>query len=144
MSQVPRIVVDTNVLTGALLRKEGYNRRVLRACLEDRAKPVVGQTLFLEYEDVLGREALFRKSPLSALERQELFEAFLSVCDWVQIYYLWRPNLRDEGDNHVLELAVAGGVAAIVTNNIADFRFSDLRFPDLRILTPRAFDRELV
>jgi putative PIN family toxin of toxin-antitoxin system len=143
MFQVPKIVVDTNVLAGALLRKEGHNRQVLRACLEDRAKPMVGQTLFLEYEDVLGREALFRKSPLSALERRELFEAFLSVCGWVHIYYLWRPNLRDEGDNHILELAVAGGAAAIVTNNIADFRFSDLRFPDLRILTPKDFNREL-
>jgi hypothetical protein len=33
----------------------------------------MGQALFLEYEDVLGREPVFRKSPLSAAERRELF-----------------------------------------------------------------------
>ena len=139
-----RIVVDTNVFAGALLRKDGYNRQVLRACLEERWRPVMGQALLLEYEDVLGREPVFRRSPLSAMERRELFEAFLSVCDWVHVYYLWRPNLRDEGDNHVFELAVASGAVAIVTNNVADFRSAELPFPDLRVLAPRDALRDLL
>ncbi len=138
-----RVVIDTNVLTGALLRGPGQNRAVLRACFEDRLRPLLGQALFLEYEDVLGREELFRKSPLSTPERQRLFEAFLSVCEWAQIYFLWRPNLRDEGDNHLVELAVAGGAQVIVTNNIADFRASELRFPDIQILRPEALLKEL-
>jgi predicted nucleic acid-binding protein len=104
----------------------------------------MGQALLLEYEDVLGREPVFRKSPLSATERRELFEAFLSVCDWVHVYYLWRPNPRDEGDNHVFELAVAGGAEAIVTNNVGDFRSGDLRFPGLQIRAPRDALRELI
>jgi len=136
-------VIDTNVLAGALLRRHGQNRAVLRACFEDRLRPVLGHKLFLEYEDVLGREGLFRKSPLSTLERQQLFEAFLSVCEWVQIYYLWRPNLRDEGDNHLVELAVAGAAPVIVTNNTADFRASELRFPDIRVLRPGDLLKEL-
>ena len=136
------MVVDTNVLTGALLRQQGHNRTVLRACLEERVKPIVGQALFLGYEDVLGRHELFRKSALLPRERQQLFAAFLSVCEWVHVYFLWRPNLRDEGDNHVMELAVAGGASAIVTNNVADFQGAELRFP-VRILTPRDLIQEL-
>ncbi len=143
MDAVVKVVVDTNVITAALLRRGGFNRQVLRACLEQRITPIIGQTLFLEYEDVLGRKELFRRSPLTSGERQRLFEAFLSVCEWVQVYYLWRPNLRDEGDNHVLELAVAGGASMIITNNVADFRGSDLRFPDIRILTPTELMKEL-
>ena len=139
-----RIVLDTNVFAGALLREEGYNREVLRACLDDRWRPIMGQALFLEYEDVLGREPIFRNSPLSRAERSELFEAFLSVCDWVHVYYLWRPNLRDEGDNHVFELAIAGGAQGIVTNNVADFRSADLRFPDVQVLSPRDALRDLI
>lgn len=136
-------MVDTNVLTAALLRGEGHNRAVLRACFADRLKPLVGQALFLEYEDVLGRQRLFQKSPLTARERGRLFESFLSVCEWVQVYYLWRPNLRDEGDNHVLELAVAGGASMIVTNNVADFAGQDLQFPDIRVISPKDLLKEL-
>jgi uncharacterized protein len=138
-----RVVIDTNVLTAALLRTEGQNRSVLRACFEDRLKPIVGQTLFLEYEDVLGRPKLFRTSPLDAAERQQLFQSFLGLCEWVPVYYLWRPNLRDEGDNHILELAVAGRAAMIVTNNVADFAGSDLRFPEIRVLNPKNLLKEL-
>jgi len=49
----------------------------------------------------------------------------------------WRPNLPDEGDNHIVELAVAGGAAMIVTNNVRDFRGAELRFPRVRIVAPR-------
>ena len=138
-----RAVIDTNVLVGALLRRTGRDRDVVRACFENRLTPIVGHTLFLEYEDVLGREALLRKSPLSRAERQRLFEAFLSVCEWAHVYFLWRPNLRDEGDNHLVELALAGGASLIVTNNIADFRGSDLSFPEVRVRTPRDVLKEL-
>ena len=131
--------MDTNVFAGALLNRAGQNRRVLRACLEGRVEPIMGQALFLEYEDIFGREQLFRKCPLSSAERRELLEAFLGVCEWVHVYYLWRPNLRDEGDNHVVELAVAGGAAAIVTNNAAGFRSAELRFPDLKVIAPKDF-----
>jgi len=87
---------------------------------------------------------VFRKSPLSARARQRLLDAFLSTCEWIHIYYSWRPNLRDEGDNHVLELAVAGGAAAIVTSSVGDFRNAELQFPGVRILTPLEALKELL
>ena len=138
-----RAAIDTSVFAGALVGGTGYNRRVIRACLSGRLKPLMGQALFLEYEDVLSRSAIFRTSPLSRQERQELFAAFLSVCEWVQIYFSWRPNLPDEADNHIVELAVAGGAAMIVTNNLRDFQGADLRFPDLRMVAPRELVKEL-
>lgn len=139
----PSLLVDTNVLVGALLSPSGHNRSVLRACFERRLYPIIGEALFHEYADVLGREDLFRKSPLTAAERVRFLEAFLSVCAWTQVYYLWRPNLRDEGDNHVMELAVAGGAAMIVTNNLRDFQGPDLLFPSIRVLTPEGLSKEL-
>jgi putative PIN family toxin of toxin-antitoxin system len=141
-SKLDRVVVDTNVLAGALIGRAGSNRWVIRACLEGRLKPLIGQALFLEYEDVLSRKDLYRAFPLSPTERRELFLAFLSVCEWVQIYFSWRPNLPDESDNHVLELAVAGGAAAIITNNIRDFHAAELKFPGLRVVTPRKLAQE--
>jgi uncharacterized protein len=142
-SNLDRVVVDTNVLAGTLFGRASYNRRVIRACLEGRVRPLIGQALFLEYEDVLSRRDLHRSSLLTRKERQELFAAFLSACEWVQIYFSWRPNLPDEADNHIVELAVAGGAAMIVTNNIRDFRSAELRFPGLRALTPRELAEEI-
>ena len=134
-----RIVVDTNVFTAAVLSSAGTNRTVLRACLTGKAHPLMGAALFHEYEDLLARPELMAKSPLTPAERQQLFEAFLSVCDWVRIYFLWRPNLPDEADNHLIELALAGGASAIVTNNVRDVRRGELAFPHLQILTPAQF-----
>src|SRR5436309_1450428 len=136
-------VIDTSVFAGALIGRAGYNRMVIRACLEGQLRPLMGQALFLEYQDVLSRDTLFERSPLSPSERQELFAAFLSVCEWVHVYFSWRPNLPDEGDNHLVELAVAGGASMIVTNNVRDFRGGELRFPDLRIIEPRNLVKEL-
>ena len=48
----------------------------------------------------------------------------------------WRPNLPDEADNHLIELALAGGASAIVTHNVRDVRRGELLLNDLRVLTP--------
>jgi predicted nucleic acid-binding protein len=52
------------------------------------------------------------------------------------MFYGWRPNLRDEGDQHLVELAIAGGAETIVTYDIRDVRLGDLRWPGLADLTP--------
>ena len=67
--------------------------------------------MLAEFEDVLSRDLLFEHWVLTRSERERLFDAFLAVCRWVRVYYGWRPNLADEADNHLVELAVAGGVA---------------------------------
>ena len=129
------IVVDTNVFVGACLGK-GPSNAVVEACLTGRFVALVGAALLAEYEDVLGRRALFESCRLSAAEREELLDIFLATCRWTRIYYGWRPNLRDEGDNHLVELAVAGGANVIATHNIRHLRAMELRFPGLAIATP--------
>jgi putative PIN family toxin of toxin-antitoxin system len=133
---VPTIVLDTNVLVAALLRGGGSARAVLRACLRSEYQPVIGPALLAEYEDVLGRADLFADSVLSPRERDEVFDGLLSRCRWVEVFYAWRPNLPDEGDNHLIELAVAAQADAIVTRNLRDVARGELKFPSLRALTP--------
>lgn len=131
-----RIVVDTSVFVSALLGPGGASRQVIRECLRGRAEPLMGAALFAEYEALLARETLFGQSPVTSRDREVVLNAFLSVCSWTHIYYRWRPNLRDEADNHVLELAVAGGASALVTKNVRDFRGAELHFPHVRICKP--------
>lgn len=134
-----RVVLDTNIIVGAMLRDGGACRAVLRLCLQGEVQPIIGVALFAELEDVLSREDLFRNSKLTAAERQDLFAAFLSVTQWVPIYYTWRPNLRDEADNHVVDLAVAGNADCIVTKNERDFANMELQFPQLKLATAAEF-----
>lgn len=136
------LIVDTNVFVSALISEVGASREVIRRCLQGRYQACVSLALFAEYRDVLGRHELFTNCPLDATERDELFRAFMAVCRMTDIYYLWRPNLPDEADNHVLELAVAARAAAIVTHNRADFVRSELHFPELRILAPAELLKE--
>lgn len=136
------IVVDTSVFVSALLGPGGASRAVLRHALEGHSEPLMGASLFAEYEALLHRPGLFDGSRLSAAEREALLNAFLSVCRWTRVFYLWRPNLPDEADNHVVELAVAGGASAIVTKNVRDFRRAELSFPALRILSPTDYLQE--
>ena len=129
------IVLDTNVFVGACLGT-GASCRLVEACLAQRFRPLMGAALLAEYEDVLGRSPLFTKSRLSPAERSELLDIFLATCRWTRIYFGWRPNLRDEGDNHLIELALAGGASHIVTHNLRDLKSMELRFPGLAVVTP--------
>jgi predicted nucleic acid-binding protein len=58
-------------------------------------------------------------------------------------YYLWRPNLKDEGDNFLIELAIAGNAAIIVTNNVKDLHSAELVFDNLRVCKPEQILREV-
>ncbi len=137
-----RVVVDTNVFVSACLG-EGASNAMIAAGLQRRYVPLMGAALLVEYEDVMGRADLFRISRLAQRERDELLDIFLANCEWTRVYYLWRPNVRDEADNHLVELAIAGGAECLVTNNLRDLRSMELRFPSLRVLAPGAFMKEI-
>ncbi len=131
------------MLVSAFTSAEGASRQVLRRVLNSEAEALISLPLFAEYEAVLGRSETQRRCPLTAMEQTQLLDAFLSRTRLVEVYYRWRPNLPDEGDNHVLELAVAAGDAPIVTFNRRDFRSGELRFPGIIVQTQGAWLKSL-
>ena len=133
---VDKIVIDTSVFVSALIGPTGPSRALIRRCLEGDYQPLMGNALFSEYEAVLAREAILAQCRLTKAEIYTLFQAFMSVCKWTSIYYLWRPNLKDEADNHLIELAIAGNAKLIATQNLRDFQNADLLFPGLQVLSP--------
>ena len=132
-----KIVVDTNVFINVLIgQSESASRELMRQCLQGKYQPLMSNALFGEYQDVINRDHIIALCPLNNNERVKLLAAFMNVCHWVRVYYLWRPNLPDEADNHLIELAVAGNAQIITTNNQKDFRRSQLKFPQFKILKP--------
>jgi len=99
--------------------------------------PVFGNARWLEYEDLPGRPIW--PDLTTADERLQILAALARAGRWVTLYYGWRPNLPDEADNHLIELAVAAGAQAIVTHNIRDVGRGELRWDALAILTPARF-----
>ena len=85
------IVVDTNIFGGACLGT-GAASRMVAGRVTGQYTPLMRATLMAEYEDVMRREALFRRSRLDAAEREELLDIFLAVCRWTRIYFAWRPS----------------------------------------------------
>jgi putative PIN family toxin of toxin-antitoxin system len=137
-----RVVLDTNIFIGACLGV-GSARKVVNACLDGYLSPLMSQALINEIESVLGRAGLFESCRLSLEERLDLLDIYLARCEWCKIHFTWRPNLKDEADNHLMELAVAGSANAIVTRNLRDFRFAELKFQGVRICDPEQILREL-
>jgi predicted nucleic acid-binding protein len=91
--------------------------------------------LAFQDEAVLVRHA--EELGLSKHEAVGLVDYFCKVAHKQDIHFLWRPALRDPGDEFVLELAVAAGCKIIVTHNTKDFRGSE-RF-GISIVTPGEF-----
>jgi predicted nucleic acid-binding protein len=102
-----KIVVDTNVFIGAILSSQLLNRELIRRCLLGEYQPMMSNALYLKYESAIEREEIISKCQLDKSKVNELLDGFLSVSPWVYIYYSWRPNLRDEGDNHVIDIEIA-------------------------------------
>jgi len=103
----------------------------------------MGAALSAEYDDVLGRDELFELCRPNLAERNELLDIFLAAFIWTRIYYAWRPNLPDEADNHLVELAVAGGARFVVRRNLRAVAGMELKFPGLRVVSPEDFLKEM-
>ncbi len=131
------VVLDTNVVVAALRSGGGRSRSVLRRAIDGRDVPLFGTTLWLEYEEILGRGVA--DGATSRAERETVLAALVTAGRWVQIYYGWRPNLPDEGDNHLVELALAGNAESIITWNPRDIAHGDLVWPGLSVQTPQDY-----
>jgi len=130
------VVVDTSIVISALIGLRGPSREVLRRCFKGEYCPLISNALFQELEDVSRRSRMRKKCPLSDIEISALLNAFYHVCHWIPVYYLWRPNLKDEADNFLIELGLAGNATHIITNNLSDLKGSELYFPELTVLKP--------
>jgi len=136
-----KVVIDTSVWISALITKDSDARELLRLVFQNRVFPQMGEALFYEYEAVIRRKKIQNLTPLSKDEQTTLLNAFMSTCRWNEIYYTWRPNLNDEDDNFVVELAVASGSEVIITYNLKDFKSSQLKFTH-KIITPEDFIKD--
>ncbi len=115
-----RIVIDTNVLVSGLRSKRGMSYRLLSFLGGRLYRPIVTVPLVVEYEKSLCDPKT--EVPFSTGDIGKYLNYFCSVSDCRKVHLLWRPFLRDQNDDMVLEAAVSGQCEYIVTFNMQDFK----------------------
>lgn len=133
------VVLDTNVLVSALRSQRGASFEIVAALGRGEFDVSVSVSLLLEYEATLLRHA--EELSIETEDALELVDYMCGVASAHEIFFLWRPFLRDAGDDHVLEVAVAAGSDAIVTHNVRDFDGAETL--GVRVITPKQFLHEL-
>lgn len=99
---------------------------------------LMNTTLSMEYYAVLTDPLALKKLNLTKGEVVDFLAKLVQKAKFQEIYFLWRPNLRDEKDNFLMELAIAGKAGAIITFNKKDFMESELKW-NMAILTPKEY-----
>ena len=84
--------------------------------------------LCVEYEGACSRAEHVEAAGFDPADLPVFLDAVLELVEPVEAWFLWRPQLRDYGDELVLEAAVNGRAAAIATFNRRDFLPGATRF----------------
>lgn len=132
---VMRLVMDTDTIVAAMRSPGGASAALLRAAHAGRVTLLATTPLCIEYETVCARPEHMEAAGLTATDLTVFLDALVDLVEPVEAWFLWRPQLRDPGDELVLEAAVNGGAAAIVTFNRRDFLPAAEKF-GLGILLP--------
>lgn len=135
-------VLDTNVLVAGMRSPAGASAELLRRVIQGEIHMLCSVPLFMEYEAVLMRPEQLAAASAQTQDVENVLDALAMVLLPVPIQYLWRPQLRDPGDDMVLELAVngmgRGQPVTLVTFNRRDFLPQALNF-GISVIGPSQF-----
>lgn len=120
----------------AMRSPSGASAAILRAARQDSVTLLVSVPLAMEYEATCSEPEHRLAAGLSEREVEIFLDAVLAMAEPVKAHFLWRPQLRDPGDEMVLETAVNGQADALVTFNVRDFGSVPQRF-GIEVMIPR-------
>ena len=112
------LVLDTSVLVAAWLSRRGASFEILSRLGRGQFDIVVSVPLAIEYESAISRS---RVAGLGRGDAKVFVDYVCAVARRQNIFFLWRPLLRDSNDDMVAEVAVAADADTIVTHNVRDF-----------------------
>lgn len=134
--------MDTDVLVASLRSDQGASRRLLIGALDGLFEVLASVPLVIEYEAVLTRPEHLYASRLTLPEVNDVLDALVKVSTPVHLRFLWRPQLKDPGDEMVLETAVNGRADWLVTFNVRHLAASAREF-GIRVVQPRDAWKEI-
>jgi len=136
INKILRVVFDTNVLAAALRSKSGASFQLISLLFANKFKIAISLPLYMEYLDVLLPPTV-KPAGVSDADILDFVDEILQQAQTQNIYFLWRPWLKDEKDDMILELAIASQADYIVTFNLKDFR--NIELFGIETITPKNF-----
>jgi len=133
------ITLDTNIIYQALRSKSGASYFILQRVRNREIQIALSVPLFVEYQDVLSRKKTLDDLGLESEDIAKFLRFIAYIAKTYDIYYLFRPNLKDEKDNMIIELAIVSQSRYLVTSNTRDFQNSELMFDQLNVVAPSEF-----
>ena len=133
------LTLDTNILYQALMSKTGASYFILQQVRNRKFQIALSVPVFFEYQDVLTRDKSLKDFELQLNDVEKFLRFIAYISKTFEIYFLLRPNLKDEKDNKIVELAVTSQSDYLITSNIRDFKNAELKFDQLKIITPSEF-----
>ena len=130
------MVLDTDVVVAAMRSPRGASAELLRAARSGGIVLLVSVPLAIEYEAVCHEAEHRLAAGLSEYDADLLVTAVIAMAEAIEIRFLWRPQLRDPGDEMVLETAINGAADALVTFNARDYGAAPTKF-GIELLVPR-------
>lgn len=115
-------MLDTDVVVAAMRSPRGASAELLRRIDGGKAVMLLTVALALEYEAICTLAEHQLASGLSASDAALYVDGLIALAEPVRAFFRWRPQLRDPGDELVLEAAVNGQADAIVTFNESHLR----------------------
>ena len=131
-----KIVLDTSVLVSAARSRKGASFALVSLLPHPRFQICLSVAVYTEWQAVLSRPEHLPPG-IDADTALGFLRYLVSLAHLQDIYFLWRPFLRDPDDDMVLECAVAAGCGYIVTHNIKDFRRTEQL--GVQAITPAEF-----
>ena len=118
-----RVVIDTSVLVAAARSRRGASFALMSSLPNPRFEFALSVALYTEWQSVLTRQEHLPPG-LLAEDALAYLRYLASIAHLQDVFYLWRPFLRDPDDDMVLECAVASGSKYLITHNVRDFQGS--------------------
>lgn len=129
-----RVVLDTNVFVSAAAYPKGVVGRILELAADGKIDIVVSPFILSELAETLAKP----KIGFDAAKIRQAVDSIKEIAEIIEPKITINAIPEENADNHILECAVDGKVAVLVTGNMKHIRVLG-SFQGIEILTPREF-----
>ena len=138
MNKPPRVVLDTNVLVSATLKQgPSVPDSILQALKNQRFILLTSPSIIFEVENVMNREEITRRSPLTPKKRKLFVENLLKISVATSDRLKMQAVRNDPDDDKFVACAIEGQADFIVSGDKHLLELNE--YQGIRIISPKEF-----